>query len=356
VRIALVSTPFVAVPPRSYGGTELVVDALSRALLAEGHEVTVFATGDSEGPDVRALVPVAAWPPDPYLELLHARFATREIARGGFDVAHLHTPAAVALAPDLGTPAVYTIHHARDEALSRFYALAPPVRRVAISARQAALDPPTHHVVHHGLDPDGYLPSAPDPDPYALFLGRVSWCKGPDVAIAAAARAGVRVVVAGAAHPDHAPPGWHADALEPALEERHVAWVRQADAPLKRRLLAGALALLFPIRWEEPFGLVMIEAMLSGCPVIAFRRGAAPEVVEEGVTGHLVSTAEEMAEALRGVRGFDRARCRARARARFSAVRMASDYLHVYREAARAGAPARRAENEPWPTLAQLPT
>lgn len=348
MRVAIVSTPFVAVPPASYGGTELVVHELARALERLGHEVATFATGDSRAPGLRALFPAPVWPPEPYAELLHARFAAREIAAGGFDVAHLHAPAALAFADELGAPAVYTIHHARDARLTRFYALAPRAIRVAISRRQAALaDPPADAVVHHGLSPDLYPDAARGDGGYAFFLGRLAWCKGPDLAIAAARRAGVRIVVAGRPHEEDGPPGW-GRALARALAAPHVVWRGAAGLEDKRRLLAGARALLAPLRWEEPFGLAMLEANLAGCPVVAFRRGAAPEIVEDGVTGILVDDVREMAAAIRAAAGMDRAACQARARERFSAARMAAEYLRVYRAAAR-HAPR---EAGAWPTHA----
>ncbi|HEY6098665.1 MAG TPA: glycosyltransferase, partial [Anaeromyxobacter sp.] len=247
---------------------------------------------------------------------------------------------------------VYTLHHARDERLARYYALVPPVQRVAISRRQAELeDPPPEHVVHHGLDPELYPARAAPDAGYALFLGRLSWCKGPELAVEAARRAGLKVVVAGSIHRDSAPPGWHEDVLEPALAERHVRWIARVDLPSKRRLFSEARALAVPIRWEEPFGLAMIESMLAGCPVVAFRRGAAPEIVDDGVTGRLVDDVGEMSDALRELDGFDRAACRQRARERFSAARMARDYLAVYAAAIRVGVPSWPGEEE-WTTVA----
>jgi glycosyltransferase involved in cell wall biosynthesis len=333
-----------------------VVDALARTLAAAGHEVAVFATGDSRVPGLRALFPRAVWPPDPYVELLHCRWAARDIARGGFDVVHLHTPAALAFADELRAPAVYTLHHVRDERMGRYYALAPSALRVAISRRQAELERPApEFVVHHGLDLDLYPDPPGRPGDLAFFLGRLSWCKGPELAIEAARRAGLRIVVAGRLHSDvdprEGPDGWLDDVLTPALAGRHVRWMSQADLAAKRRLFARARALLFPIRWEEPFGLVMIEAMLAGCPVIAFPRGAAPELVEDGITGFLVHDVRGMTAALTAAARLDRAACRARARARFSAERMARDYLSVYRVAA-TGAARPRAEEE-WTTVAK---
>jgi glycosyltransferase involved in cell wall biosynthesis len=328
---------------------------LARALGRLAHEVTLFATGDSHAPRLRSFFDRAVWPPDPYAELLHCRAAAREIAGGGFDVVHAHSAAMLAFADELDAPLVYTIHHAPDEPLARYYAAAPPVWRVAISARQAALvSPPAHAVVHHGLDPGMYPGCGPGGD-LAFFLGRLAWVKGPELAIEAARRAGLGIVVAGERHSgDDAPAGWNREVLEPALRARHVRWVRRADIETKRRLFARARALVVPIRWEEPFGLVMIESMLAGCPVIAYRRGAAPEIVEDGETGFLVDSVEEMAEALARSAHLDRVAIQARARRVFSAERMAAEYIAVYRAAgARGRAPASAVAGEGgWTTLA----
>ncbi len=353
------STPFVPVPPPAYGGTELVVDALAEELARVGHEVAVFATGDSRRPGVRALFDEAVWPPDPYSELLHCRFAADEIAAGDFDVVHAHTPTLLAFADALRAPVVYTLHHAQQVALARYYRRVDGVRLVAISARQAELAEPTpHDVVHHGLDPRMYPSCGPGGD-VAFFLGRLSWCKAPELAVEAARRAGLRIVVAGSAHDDAAPKDWGASVLEPAMRARHVRWLPSADLAAKRRAFGRSRALLVPLRWEEPFGLVMIEAALAGCPVIAYARGAAPEIVEDGLTGFLVRDVGEMAEALGRAVRFDRRRIQARARLRFGAARMASEYLAVYRaaieERARTTARGLRpvAGEEGWTTHAQ---
>ena len=348
MRIALVSTPHVAVPPRAYGGTELVVHELARGLARAGHDVTLFATGDSEGADVRWIYERAVWPPAPGPEAAHCREAARVIAREGFDLVHAHSPSMLDHAEALGAPLVYTLHHVRTEGLLAKYLAHPRVEYVAISARQAQLHPELQcHVVHHGLDPEAH-PLGAGEGGHALFIGRLAWCKAPDVAAEAARLAGVELVIAGNVHaePDD-PPGWPEE-LARVLASPGVRRAGPVGGERKRRLLAGARALLMPIRWEEPFGLVMIEAMLSGTPVVAFPTGAAPEIVEEGLTGFLVKDAEEMAAALRRAGSLDREACRRRARARFSSSRMVRDHLRVYHAAlsAPAGGPALAEEEQ----------
>ena len=336
VRIALVSTPFVAVPPRGYGGTELVVYELVRGLTGAGHRVTLFATGDSLGPDLRFVYPRPVWPPDRQAELHHCAGAARAIARERFDVVHAHAPAMLPLASAHGAPLVYTLHHARDERLTRMYVRYPEVQYVAISGRQAALEPELScQVVHHGLDTTCYPAGRGERDD-AVFLGRLVPCKGPDVAVAAARRAGLPIRLAGSVHPLDTTPEWRAT-LAAALGRRGVQNLGPVGGARKMELLGGARALLMPLRWEEPFGLVMVEAMLCGTPVIAFPRGAAREIIDEGVTGFLVDGEDDMAAALARVGRFDRDACRRRAHARFSAGRMVSDYERIYLAAAGLG-------------------
>jgi glycosyltransferase involved in cell wall biosynthesis len=333
MRIALVSTPFASVPPRGYGGTELVVAELERGLVAAGHDVTLFATGDSEGADVRSVYERPVWPIHPRAELLHCRAAAHTIARERFDVVHAHAAALLRWERRLGAPLVHTLHHARDERLLGLYVRHPGVRYVAISRRQAELAPELAcTVIHHGLDPAAFPAGAGEGD-FALFLGRLSHCKGLDLAVRAASEAGVELVVAGAVHqePDE-PPGWR-EQVAALLARPGVRAVGPVGGHVKRELLCGARALVMPIRWEEPFGLVMIEAMLSGTPVVAPRRGAAPEVVEDGTTGFLVDGDDGLGPALRRAREIDRVACRRRARERFGALRMVDEHVRLYRAA-----------------------
>jgi glycosyltransferase involved in cell wall biosynthesis len=337
VRIAVISTPFVPVPPPRYGGTELVIHNLVTELDARGHDVTLYATGDSRAAgDVRAYYQSAIWPPDPYHELNHVARAMYELlSTVKVDVIHANTPAALAFARMVDTPIVYTLHHDREEPLAELYrgCIASNVTMVCVSDRQRVQhnDVFRAEVVHHGLDPAVY-PLGDGKGGYAAFLGRFAREKGVHLAIDAALRDGLPIRLAGAPH-------WRDDAyyraeVETRLRKKGVTWIGEASHDPKVSMLGGAAATLFPIQWEEPFGLVMIESMLCGTPVLAFPRGSAAEVVEDGVTGFIVNDLEQMAAMLlrlsSGKQPFDRAACRARAAERFSARRMVDDYLAIY--------------------------
>ena len=340
VRIALLSTCALATPPKRYGGTELVVAELARGLLERGHRVTVYGTGDSGAAgDLRHCFPTPVWPPDELAELRHARFAWKDIAgdREPYDVVHMHQAAALASSVGARCPLVLTLHHCRVDELVRHYSGYSNVAYVAISKRQAELTPELEfaRVVHHGLDPTQYE-AGPGDGGYVAFLGRFAPEKVPHVAIDAAREAGVPVALGGAAHEVPSSIAYFEQEMKPRLADpRGLEWLGELSHGPKVRLLANARALLFPLAWEEPFGLVMIEAMLVGTPVIAFARGSAPEVVEEGVTGYLVRDAREMTAAIRRLDRIDRARCRARAVERWSTARMTRDYCNLYEELVR---------------------
>jgi len=354
----MLSTPFVAVPPRQYGGTALVVAELVDGLTERGAQVTLFATGDSRGGfrsrcAVKARFAQPAWPPSDALELEHCAHALRDLLAeaGSFDLVPAHCASLVPFAQMLDRPMVYTLHHHFRADLARLYQAHPEVTYVSISRRQLQLSGPFPRsaVIHHGIDPDRYRLGRPRADVVA-FLGRLSQVKGPHTAVDVARLAGLKLRVGGRAHEEDR--AYFTAEVAWRLRQDHVEYLGELAHEPKVALLSTARALLFPVDWEEPFGLVAIEALLCGCPVIAFGRGAVPEIVEEGVTGFVARDPEHMAELLHGpasVQRFDRVRCRERAAQRFSAERMIGDYLALYHRAIRdfAGIPEERAELPP---------
>jgi glycosyltransferase involved in cell wall biosynthesis len=336
MRIALVSSCAVACPPKAYGGTELVVAELAKNLARLGHDVTTFATGDSEpaGGHLRWRFEQPVWPPYESAELRHAAYAWQEITArpGAFDIVHTHQAPSLAFAAMArAIRTVYTIHHCRDQRLLDLYRDFPTASYVGISRRQASLIPelPVEDVILHGLDPDLY-PAGNGDGGYVAFLSRFAHEKGPHFAIDAARRAGVPLRMGGGVHPVDRE--FFERDVRPRLEGTlgGVEWLGELSHAPKIELLGGARAMLFPIDWEEPFGLVMIESMLVGTPVIGFPRGSVSEVIEDGVTGYIVRDVSEMARRIRQLGSFDRERCRARARERWSSLRMAREHEALY--------------------------
>lgn len=333
MRIAVVSTPFIRVPPDGYGGTELFCANLVTQLVERGHRVTLFATGDSVSPaEVKSLFPCGQWPPSTDDEIAHVKWAFECIANANepYDVVQVNSPSALLFANELSAPLVYTIHHARTPQLSALYAEKPRVHFVAISARQLQLEVPLVNasVIHHGLDPELYPPSF-EPGHYVLHIGRFAYEKGTDIAIDAARKAGVLLRLAGRCHPPDKN-YYQTEVLPRVANGQGVELFGEANHERKVQLLRGARALLCPIRWEEPFGLIAIEAMLCGTPVIGFGHGSFPEIIDENVTGFLVGDVDEMADAIRRVDRLDRHACAMHARKRFSAARMAEEYETLF--------------------------
>ena len=336
MRIALISTPYLSVPPRLYGGTELVVYELAEGLVRLGHDVELFGTGDSRtSAELRFLYERGQWPPETLADLNHVSWALQQIAdRGPFDVIHTHSAVALACARFVPTvPMVYTLHHARDEQLSAFYRYYQEPYYVAISEDQRRREICLRHVevIHHGLDSARYVCTPRPLGDYVCFVGRYAEVKGPHTAIDVARQAGVRIRMAGDVHPPDV--AWADTELRPRLAQSHVIDVGPVGSGVKARLLAHARALLAPIEWNEPFGLILIEAMLSGCPVVAFGMGSVPELVEDGLTGFIATSAAHMVELLRpggAVDRIDRVACRERAIERFSADRMVADHVALY--------------------------
>ena len=334
MRIAVVSTPFLSTPPRDYGGTELVVSELVEGLAARGHAVKLFATGDSHTTaELRALYARPQWPPDPLTDVNHVSWALYQAAESRVDLVHVNSAAALAvggLCPKV--PLVYTLHHPHDPGLSAFYAQFPGVHYVAISEDQRSRETGLARcrVIHHGVDPSRYELSE-HPADYVCFVGRLAPEKGPHTAIDAAARAGVPIRVAGQVHSQDR--AFAERELTGRVNAAHVRYLGPIGMAQKVSLLRDARALLAPITWDEPFGLILIEAMLCGCPVVAFPRGSVPELVEQGTTGIIVESLEGMATAIApggAVDRISRRRCRAHARQRFSRARLVADHERLY--------------------------
>jgi glycosyltransferase involved in cell wall biosynthesis len=338
MRIAQVSPLFESVPPKLYGGTERVVSYLTEELVRAGHEVTLFASGDSESK--ARLIPGS----DKALrldgtsgqeQLRHTAMLKEVYAlRNEFDVIHLHIDDWHMQVPRLfDTPHITTVHGRIDTpGRKRLFENRPDLTLVSISNAQRApiADATWLATVYHGLPKELYVPSAESSD-YLVFLGRISPEKRVERAVDIAGRYGMRLKIA--AKVDQNDYDYYLS-VKHKLEAPWVDFIGEVGEPEKIALLRGAYALVFPIDWPEPFGLAMIEAMLCGAPVIAYRHGSIPEVVDEGITGFVVDGEDAAVAALDRVRGIDRLACAAHAYSRFSAERMASDYARVYKHRA----------------------
>lgn len=334
MKIAQVSPLFESVPPKAYGGTERVVSYLTEELVAMGCDVTLFASADST---TRArLVPAAAslraaGQSATALACHTLQLGMLASAARSFDIIHFHTDyLQFPMARGLATAHVSTLHGRLDlPELAPLYRHFLDMPVVSISNSQRAPLPWINWqgTVHHGLPP-GLYDFNPAPDNTLLFLGRISPEKRPDRAIEIAVRSGMPLTIA--AKVDPADSDYFAARIAPLLRHPLVHFIGEVEEAVKRRLLSSARALLMPIDWPEPFGLVMIEAFACGTPVIAYRRGSVPEIVTDGVTGFIVDDQEQAVQAVSRLAGLDRQRCRQAFLQRFTARRMAQAYLRLY--------------------------
>jgi glycosyltransferase involved in cell wall biosynthesis len=343
MRIAQVAPLYEAVPPKLYGGTERVVALLTEELVRRGHEVTLFASGDSVTSARLAAVTERALRLDAASRDLLAADTIRELdlvfgnARD-FDVIHCHVDyLAFPFSGLVATPTLHTVHGRLDlPHLTPIYRQFKHVPLVSISEAQRA---PLADVgvtwigtVHHGLAPDRFTFSA-TPGDYLAFLGRLSPEKQPDLAIEVAKQTGLPLRIA--AKVDAADRDYYERVVAPLLDHPLIEFVGEIGDADKSAFLGGARALLFPIDWPEPFGLVMLEAMACGTPVIARPRGSVPEIVRPGVSGFIGESTAELVAAVSRVDTIDRAECRRDFERRFVVTRMVDDYEALYRRVCR---------------------
>jgi glycosyltransferase involved in cell wall biosynthesis len=338
MRIAQIAPPWIAVPPPAYGGIEWVVALLADGLVDGGHDVTLFATGDSrtkaklefvfdEGPGPKFINSI-------YHDTLHTLHALRDAT--AFDVLHVHSPfSALAASVGSGVPVVHTLHGSFTELMVRLYSyVADRAWFTPISEAQRRLGPDLNYtdVVYNGIDTGMYpFRDREDKEEFVLFVGRTSVDKGAHRAVQAAALAGVPIVLAVKIADVEEEEHWKRD-VEPILPEGTKV-LGEISVEEKADLMSRAKGVLFPIDWDEPFGLVMTESMACGTPVIARPRGSVPEVIVDGETGFIVDTVEEMAEAIGRLGEIDSKACRRHVEEKFSTAPMVEGYVRAFERA-----------------------
>ncbi len=334
MRIGLIAAPWVPVPPPAYGGIESILDLLARGLHDAGHDLLLYTTKDSTCP-----VPLG-WVYEhagglrigtAAQELRHAIHAYEALR--DYDIVHDHSLVGPVYAERFDDLPVVTTNHGpfNDELNDLYRVVSGTVPVLAISHTQAreAQEVPIARVIHHGVDPAEF-PFGDGSGGYLMALGRMAPEKGADRAAVVARKAGARLVMAGKME-EEAEFGYFQEAVQPLLSD-DIDYVGEVDEDRKLQLLSGARALLNPIRWPEPFGLVMIEALACGTPVLAFKEGAATEIVEHGVTGFLCEDEDEMAARVGDVGELDRRACRAAVEDYFSVSRMVAEHVEFYEQ------------------------
>jgi glycosyltransferase involved in cell wall biosynthesis len=332
MRIALIASPFISVPPVRYGGTELFIANLAQGLGRLGVDVAVYANGESTvEADVRWIYPKQDWPLPAEMsgltkDLDHSSWSIKDAERD-CDIIHVSNALAVPFSRLSPVPFACTLHHPCEPSITHLYERYRSVSYVSISKHQAAMHPSVpSRVIPHGLDLARYRFNESKQD-YLCFLGRICPIKGAHRAIAIAQRLGMPLKIAGEVQPIFQ--SYFDTQIRPHLDNRNVEFIGEADFTTKNDLLSNARALLFPIEWEEPFGLVMIEAMACGTPVIAFPGGAVQEVVADGISGRICHSVEEAVRVLKQ-ECFDARAIWNYVERLFSADTMASRYKDLY--------------------------
>jgi len=337
LKIALIAPPHIAVPPADYGGTELFVAHLAEGLQREGSEVVVYANGESTvNVERRWLYRDSQWPikvPEQawLRELNHTAWAIHEANRE-CDVIHVQSAQAIVFSRFAGHPMVLTVHGPHEARLSELYAYYPRIHYVCISdaqCRQEAVQ--NRRTIHHGIDLSTYR-LVEQKQSYLSFIGRIAPLKGTHIAIEVAKRTGIPLKIAGDVQPMYRE--YFEKKIKPDIDGKLVEYVGLADLKAKNELLGNSMAMLFPIQWNEPFGLVMVEAMACGTPVLAMPGGSVPEVVRDGVSGYICRSIREMARRVRDL-NLNPAAVRRYVEENFSLEKMVSKYIRLYEDALR---------------------
>jgi glycosyltransferase involved in cell wall biosynthesis len=335
MRIALIASPFISVPPKKYGGTELFIAQLAEGLTRLGVDVVVYANGESKvNAELRWLYAKDEWPIDGELysslkDINHTSWSLNDCWHQA-DIIHLNNAPGLAFSRLGGPGMVYTVHHPHLPALSSFYAAFPKVEFVCISDFQKTREPLQRiRTIHHGIDLAPYYLQTKKCE-YLSFLGRIAPVKGVHNAIEIAKRSGVPLKIAGEIQPIFRE--YFESRIKPHIDGKFIEYVGEADLAAKNEILGNSMAMLFPIEWDEPFGLVMVEAMATGTPVIAFPGGSVAEIVQDGISGFVCSGVDDAAKRVQQVQSIRPASIRAYAQQHFSVERMVQDYLCLYRE------------------------
>lgn len=334
MRIALIAPPFIPVPPKLYGGTELFLAQLAEGLKARGLDVVLYTNGESTiDVETRWLYAKPHWPIsgeifDSLTDFNHTFWAVRDALEHS-DLIHVNNVPGVMCSRFSALPMVATLHHEQVPELSELYGYYPRVNYVTISDFQRRHETmPRIRTIHHGIDLAAHRLSK-GARSYLAFLGRIAPIKGTHLAIEIAKKSGIPLKIAGEVQPTFK--DYFERQVAPHVDGKFIEFVGEVDLEAKNELLEKALALLFPIQWNEPFGLVMIEAMACGAPVLALPGGAVAEIVREGVSGHIGNSVDELAAYARDM-SFDPKRVRAHVEENFSLEGMVAKYIALYEE------------------------
>lgn len=334
LRIALIAAPFIAVPPADYGGTELFVAHLAEGLKKTGVDVVVYTIGESTvNAERRFLYKQSQWPIKMsemtwVKHLNHEAWAIEDAAKD-CDIIHVQSAQAITFSRFVKRPMVLTLHGPHEPKLSEYYAHYPDVYYVCISDAQKQTESmPRMRTIHHGIDIELYR-FVEQKQKYLSFIGRIAPLKGTHHAIEVAKRTGIPLKIAGDVQPVNRE--YFEKKIRPEIDGQLVQYIGLADLQAKNELLGNSMAMLFPIQWNEPFGLVMVEAMACGTPVLAMPGGSVPEVVRDGVSGYVCRTVRDMAKRV-GNLNLEPSKVRAYVEENFSVEHMARNYVSLYEQ------------------------